>query len=407
MSKANTDFLHSVLDKIARRYSRQGKLSGRMKLGTALDHADVSRLHQYFGVAPLRINNKEEIHLDFDRLINEATQAQWLDRIGKHLGRPVQKAAPSREIEQEAAAVISRLKLAFPQLSMITDGLGDPKSCTHDLFFSLLKQKNEQALTDLAFQTARAVVFLLSNPDPITISELGARFFENSKALAKGDARRLLMDWLARCYGLAQDGDPGIWSHAHVYHDRLTVNAVIYGPIVYQKNGMRFDWIARLYQQGEAATLSWANLQGIEAMGWTETAVIPRLISCENEAPFSRLIRGNETDCVLFTSGFPNNAVQKLYALLAPRARACLHWGDTDPNGLYIASLLWAIHPLSLYRCDLPAIKRHTAHLLPLTARQRERAQTILNTMDAFPFSDELACTLASGWMEQEIWQPE
>ena len=29
----------------------------------------------------------------------------------------------------------------------------------------------------------------------------------------------------------------------------LTVNAVIYGPIVYKKNGMRFDWIARLYHR--------------------------------------------------------------------------------------------------------------------------------------------------------------
>jgi len=406
VSNADTDFLHTVLDKIARRYSKRGRLSGRMKLGTALDHATLARLHQYFGVAPLRINNKEETHLDFDRLLNEATQAQWLNRIGKRLGRPVQ-VAQSRAIEQETSVIISRLKLAFPQLSMITDRLDDPKSCTHALFFSLLKQKNAQTLTDLAFQTAQAVVFLLSNHDPITISELGARFFENSKALRQGEARQLLIDWLACCYGLGQEEDAHIWSHVHVYHDRLTVNAVIYGPIVYKKNGMRFDWIARLYQQGEPATLSWSNLQGIEEMGWTEATVTPRLISCENEAPFSRLIREKGTDCVLFTSGFPNSAVHKLYALLAPRARDSLHWGDTDPNGLYIASLLCAIHPLSLYRCDLATIKRHPDHLLPLTARQRERAQTILNTIEAFPFPDELACTLTSGWMEQEIWQPE
>ena len=141
-------------------------------------------------------------------------------------------------------------------------------------------------------------------------------------------------------------------------------------------------------------------------MGWTEGAAAPRLISCENEAPFSRLIREKGMDCLLFTSGFPNSAVQNLYALLASQARDCLHWGDTDPNGLYIASLLYAIHPLSLYRCDLATIKRHTDRLLPLTARQRERAQTILNTIEAFPFPDELACTLTSGWMEQEIWQP-
>lgn len=406
MTRPDTDFLLAVLDKIARRYSKRGRLSGRMKLGTALDHAVLTRLHQYFGVAPLRINTKEETHLDFDRLLTEATQEQWLNRIGRRLGRPVQ-VAQSLAIEQEVSVIIARLKLAFPQLSKITDRLADPQSGIHALFFSMLKQKKAPALTDLAFQTAQAVVFLLSNHDPITISELGARFFENSKALRQGEARQLLIDWLACCFGLDQEEDEHIWSHVHVYHDRLTVNAVIYGPIVYTKNGMTFDWIARLYQQGEPATLSWSNLQGIEEMGWAEKNVTPRLISCENEAPFSRLIREKGTDCLLFTSGFPNSAVHRLYALLAPRARDCLHWGDTDPNGLYIASLLYAIHPLSLYRCNLATIKRHTDYLLPLTARQRERAQTILNTIEAFPFPEELACTLASGWMEQEIWQPE
>ena len=405
MSRSDTDFLHTVLEKIVRRYSKRGSLSGRMKLGTALDHVTLARLHHYFGVAPLRINNKEEAHLDLDCLLNAATQAQWLNRIGRRLGRSVQ-IAPPRALEQEASDIISRLKLAFPQLSMITDRLDDPRSGSHDLFFSLLKQKNAQTLTDLSFQTAHALVFLLSNHDPITFSELGARFFENSKVLRQGEARGLLIDWLACCYGLGQEEETHIWSQVHVYHDRLTVNAVIYGPIVYKKNGIRFDWIARLYQQGEPATLSWSNLAGIEQMGWTEATVTPRLISCENEAPFSRLIREDGEDCLLFTSGFPNSAVHKLYALLAPQARDCLHWGDTDPNGLYIASLLYAIHPLSLYRCDLATIKRHTDHLLPLTVRQRERAQTILNTIEAFPFPDELACTLASGWMEQEIWQP-
>jgi len=406
MSNADTDFLHTVLNKIARRYSKRGKLSGRMKLGTALDHPTLARIHHFFGVAPLRINNKEETHLDFDRLLNEATQAQWLKRISRRLGRPLQ-VAQSRSTEQEASVIISRLRLAFPQLAMLTGRLADPQSCTHDLFFSLLKQKDAQTLTDLAFQTAHALVFLLSNHDPITISELVARFFEDSKALRQGETRHLIIDWVACCYGLDQDEDAHIWSQVHVYHDRLTVNAVIYGPIIYKKKGIRFDWIARLYQQGEPATLSWSNLAGIEEMFCTEAIATPRLITCENEAPFSRLVREKGRDCLLFTSGFPNSAVNKLYALLGPRASDCLHWGDTDPNGLYIASLLYAIHPLSLYRCDRATIKRHTEHLLPLSVRQRERAQTILNTIEAFPFPDELACTLASGWMEQEIWQPE
>ena len=305
MSNADTDFLHTVLDKIARRYSKRGRLSGRMKLGTALDHATLARLHHYFGVAPLRINNKEETLLDFDRLLNEATQAQWLNRIGRRLGHPVQ-VAPSRATEREAAVIISRLKLAFPQLSMITDRLDDPQSGTHDLFFSLLKQKNAQTLTDLAFQTAQAVVFLLSNHDPITISEMGARFFENSKALRQGEARQLLIDWLACCYGLDQEADAHILSQVHVYHDRLTVNAVIYGPIVYKKNGIRFDWINRLYQQGGTGHTELVQSPGNRGDGLDRDDGHPKAYLLRKRSPFQPAHKGKRHEIACFSpADFP------------------------------------------------------------------------------------------------------
>ena len=77
-----------MLDKIARRYSKRGRLSGRMKLGTALDHATLARLHQYFGVAPLRINNKEETHLDFDRLLKRGTTGTMAQQDRQAAGAP-------------------------------------------------------------------------------------------------------------------------------------------------------------------------------------------------------------------------------------------------------------------------------------------------------------------------------
>jgi hypothetical protein len=248
----------------------------------------------------------------------------------------------------------------------------------------------------------------LDNNSPITISELGARFFEHSKQLRQGELRSLLIRWLnLYCPDLdIIENEEQIWANYHVYHDRLTVNAVIYGPIVYTKNGKEFDWISTLYQKGEAATVSWANLQDIETMRLQRHETNPpALICCENEAPFSQLMRKRANDAILFTSGFPGSAVRKIYELLAPQAASCFHWGDTDPNGLRIASILNSIYSLELYRCDIETLKLHRKHLLPLTPKQKQTAEFILSNNQKFPFRSEIAFTLENGWLEQESWQ--
>ena len=109
--------------------------------------------------------------------------------------------------------------------------------------------------------------------------------------------------------------------------------------------------------------------------------------------------------CILFTSGFPGSAVCKIYELLAPQAVSCLHWGDTDPNGLHIASILNSIYPLELFRCDIETLRQHAQHLLPLSEKQQQRAALILQNNQLFPFRKELVYTLENGWLEQENWQ--
>ena len=65
----NGSFLTDILGKIARKYERTGKLGGTMKLGTGLLHDQLHKLHQFFGVDPIRISRNEEVRLHLDHLL--------------------------------------------------------------------------------------------------------------------------------------------------------------------------------------------------------------------------------------------------------------------------------------------------------------------------------------------------
>ena len=271
----------------------------------------------------------------------------------------------------------------------------------------MLTAKSEEAVNTCCFQTAEAVQFVLKNNIPITVSELGAKFLNDSKALRQGELRAIFLQWL-RFLSIDNemlDNDEDILASYHILNDRLTVNAVLYGPVIYEKNGKIFDWIYKLYSQGEAATIGWSNIYNVDQMYFQDMGDDPPdIICCENEAPFSQLMRQQNKQCLLFTSGFPGSAVQKIYKLLAPKAATCYHWGDSDPAGLRIAAIMNSIFRLQLYRCDLQTVKEHEPFLIPLTQKQKDICLHLLLTIPNFPFAEELMFTLENGWLEQESW---
>ena len=394
----NGSFLIDILEKIARKYERTGKLSGTMKLGTGFLRDQLQELHRFFGVEPIRISRNEEVRLNLDHLLQQDSEPFWLARIEEALGTPL-KHKPKCSQEEQNTVLLDRLRLAFPRLRDLIDYLAENPEELRGL-----RTGSVNDTTNRCFQLAKTLQYLLDNTEPVTVSELGAQFFESSKALRQGELRTLLLRWLKLSLGDADlsDDEDQLLENFNIYHDRLTVNAVLFGPVIYRKHGREFDWIYQLYRQGEAATLNWANLMEMETMYWQDReSDPPQLICCENEAPFSQLVRQQPGNAYLFTGGFPNSAVCAIYRLLAPQASHCLHWGDSDPNGLRIASIMHALFPLQLYRCNLETLKRCEQFLLPLTDRQKCVARAMLAS-GGFPFQDELRFTLAQGWLEQE-----
>lgn len=400
------EYMQEVFSKIARRYELKGCLSGTMKLGQNLSSSELTALGNFFGLSPLRVNGKEEIRLYFDQLLQNGSESQWLEKIGDALGYPIEvKTAVNNDKHSETAQnILASLLLAYPDLHHLFTDLQEEDN----LICSMLSKKSAETVKRHCFKTAEITVFLINNTEPITVSDLGARFYNDSKSLRQGELRTLLVQWLgyySQNFDLTDD-EEYLLAEYHVLHDRLTVNAVLYGPIIYEKNGKTFDWIDQLYRQGEAATLGWSNIQNIDTIYFKDQNINPPdLIACENEAPFTGLMRQKKNACLLFTSGFPSSAVQKVYQLLAPQAANCFHWGDSDPNGLRIAAIMHSLYPLLLYRCDLPTLQQHKDNLLPLTQKQKDTIIHIFIQQPDFPFAEELLFTLENGWLEQESFR--
>jgi len=312
---------------------------------------------------PYGVNSKEEIRLIFKDLLQNGSESQWLEKIGDTLGYPLQPQPENNDTTNKEAAtrILASLVLAHPELHLLFSVLQKDDSSIR----SILSKNSEKKGKEQCFTMAAIISFLLHNTEPITVSDLGARFFKDSKSLRQGELRTLLIRWLRLFEAQSELLDEiDLLANHHILHDRLTVNAVVYGPIIYEKNGKTFDWIYQLYQQGETATFGWSNLQDIDKIYWQKKGLsTPDLISCENEAPFSSLIHQKKNSCLLFSSGFPSTAVQKLYQLLAPLATQCYHWGDSDPAGLRIAAIMHKIHPLQLYRCDIFTLQQHKKKL--------------------------------------------
>jgi hypothetical protein len=401
--------LRRFLEKVCHRYDRQGELAGVMKLGKGLAEEELAALTAFFGLRALTLTQGGEVKVNWSRFFEGRSASEveaWIDGLYQGLGRAREDRRQKQESEiRTATLLLDRLRLAYPELNGIHHHLRE----TLPALVRQIGRQGEKMVADRAFQAAEIIQFLIRNQESLTFSELGARFVNDSKALRDTELSRLVASWLQIQEETEEVSWSGpadtIWERYHVVRDRLAVQATLFGPLLYTKAGRTHDWILRLWEMGEPATLSWANISGMDrirpAPGHEDGQ---GLITIENETPFTRLIRERHPATLLYTEGFPNDAVLALYRLLALDHRR--HWGDSDLAGLRIAAILNAIRALRLWRCDLATLKRHDQQMIPLNENQAEQLTNFLKKHPEFPFIPELAFTLAHGWLEQESWQP-
>ncbi len=398
--------LRRFLVKICQRCRKRGALTGMMKLGQRLNRKELAALRALFGMQALSVTRSDEVRVSFDRYFKEMNPAlveEWIDGLHLCLDLPRGDAAGEQyHKRREVELVLERLRLAFPELTALHHALA-AETGSVGRFFSCNRETQANY-----FKAAAITRFLLTNREPVTFSDLGARFCNDSKALRNTELSRLVAAWLLvmeQEQGSWPDAEDTVWDRHHVVRDRLSVQATVFGPLLYEKNNHTHDWIYKLWRAGEPATLSWANIAGIDRM-FAAAADWPgnELITCENETPFGRMVRERRPGIIIYTCGFPNDAVLSLYRHIAPQAGSRRHWGDSDLAGLRIAAMLHAVHSLRLWRCDLANLQKQRNHMIALPEEQKKRIEQFLANHPGFPFSAELCFTLEHGWLEQESW---
>jgi hypothetical protein len=297
----------------------------------------------------------------------------------------------------EFPRLVAALRFSFPALDAAVDQLEHSASAVRRMVTRL---GPELALK--FYKTAlTAVEFLKNNDTALSPSELGSRITNDSKSFrSDGRLREVTAKLLAAELGCGQEE---AFRVCGVTDNPTAIFLTVFGPFVYRSRGRIFDWIKRLWEVGEPAMVSYANLEEIE---WIRLDPVTLLVSCENESPFNSLTREDLNRALIYTAGYPNTAVKRFVSLLSGDFEF-LHWGDTDPEGLEIAAILNGIRPLELFRCDLATCARLKKRLRPLDGRKRSRAEKTLASKGDFPFRDELRLALRSGWLEQEAWIPE
>lgn len=298
----------------------------------------------------------------------------------------------SRALDELLALTVRRLKVLHPEEVGFIEGM-----CRSDHLRRFLKSGPSAA--DAFMTLFEVLVSLRSTAVGITLSELGAKFFNDSKALRSGSLRQQL-EHLLRLQEAGGNGDDAtaLFNACGIIENPYTTHAVVYAPFSYRTaEGEWLDWPCRLWLRGEAAILSWRTIRTIHSISLSAPCTI--LISSENAAPFHRLVEMRRA--AFYTEGYPNAAVKTLLRHFARTGLACLHWGDTDYDGYRIADQIAAQIPSRMY---VPPVgdKRLLERRLPFSPEQRQRAEQFLLANPAFLYGEELRQSLLRGWIEQE-----
>ena len=311
--------------------------------------------------------------------------------LAELLGVKPEQPKPAASPEALLAQALLRLKVNFPDDAALIDALRHSDPLLR--FFNTSPSPSDDLVALFG-----ALVSLRASPAGLTLSELGAKCFNDSKALRAGARRQQLEHLLRLQAGSPDDDAASLFSACGIIENPYTTHVVVFAPFAYcAHDGEWLDWPYRLWRRGEAAILSWRTVRGLAALRFEEP--VSTLVTSENAAPFHRLVETRRP--ALYTEGYPNAAVKSLLRHLAQAGATGVHWGDTDLDGYRIAEQVARSILTRVFAP--PASTSHLCkHLLPLSAEQRQRLEHFLRDNPDFPFLTELHQTLANGWLEQE-----
>ncbi len=379
---------------VAKKWAKGLPLPGRMTLGPEpKEPALRAQLSRIFG--EIHYRNGKAVATIPEPLRNEAVLKALAEQLGI-------ERKDEQKFEANVPAILQRLRLAHPQLDPIHRWMSGSAEITR----LLTNAPQQERLLSGLLKTA---AYLATNDRPVTLSKLGSMFFNDSKFLRnKKSIQYSLLGGMVLQLLEMDDGSENreiALQQYGVIDNPATTTVTLFGPLTLLRNGQADSWIVDRFRRREIVTLNSTNLEEIEAVRLPEGYAT--VITSENAAPFHELVEEQPHAILVYTAGYPNAAVCRLLKLLAGAGATGRHWGDSDPDGLRIATLLDRAIETSLYRCTLDELRSHSSDLIPLKAGAIRLGKSLLKTHPDFKFRDELDFTLQSGrWLEQERWTP-
>lgn len=300
-----------------------------------------------------------------------------------------------REEKEDLNVFADRLMLAHPKLKrQIYCAV---RSTPINRF--LAKPKNRELWRTLLLGVAKER--LSGFTEPITLSQLGSRIFNDSKILRSGPLRQQLYYLLLVDSG-RDIGERELLATYGITDNPYTSLVTVFAPFVFTNDrGEEFDFPLRLYKCGIAATLNAETVAHIKSVRWCHKERI--LVTSENAAPFARYVAAKRP--CLYTEGYPNFAVQALLDCLSEDRVEAEHAGDADFDGLRIAGMIGKLLPVR--RCYAAEILEHPDDVpgIPLTEDEFNRTKTLVTTFPNMPYADAIRRIVERRcWYEQEAF---
>jgi hypothetical protein len=184
--------------------------------------------------------------------------------------------------------------------------------------------------------------------------------------------------------------------------DGSATQLLVFGNLVFRKNGCDFSYVADHARSVEPVLLGWQQLSSSEIL-----VAPPQVMTLENETSFYDFIAHADPSeyLVICTMGQANRMLIRLLQQLQFFCRHFSHWGDLDRSGVLILESMRRRSGIDIkpFKMDVGTYAENLEKGLPLSAAEKERLASLLKTEPAIICKDLLREILRHQlWIEQE-----
>lgn len=408
-------FLNALLDRIDR--NGMPPLTFSMPADSLTD-ADAVR--QFFSHAFTKIDRKNNLQVNLKDYLNKLPGAvddfyHALQRLPKN-----HEASKAKQIDATLAAIDTTIANISDQAGFASfqgwlsaerekaiQGKGE--------LFGMSRNDNTAVLRAFLDKLRRGFAVLHESDQPLRLSHFGLAVTGDSKSCRTGTS-------LYRCFAeiigkydnsvremlelLAVDSRAEkhrlVFEQTRLSFDSAATQLLVFGNLVFQKNGRKFSYIADHAASGEAVLLGWKQLNAAEIL------VAPsQVMTIENETSFYDFIERVDPQefLVICTMGQANRMLIWLLQQLPPFCQSFQHWGDLDRSGVLILESLRRRSGIDIkaFKMDIGTYKEHLDKGLPLCAAEKDRLASLLKREPRISCKDLLVEILQHLlWIEQE-----